>query len=64
MSLFEYDSDQTVKLYHKMFQDERNELYSLMKDVNQLKTTTDLILSSINSLSGKLDNCVGFVCLI
>ena len=40
-------------------QDERNEIYSLQKDVNQLKTTTDLILSSINSLSGKLDNCVG-----
>ena len=40
-------------------QDVRNEIDSLKTDVKQLKTTTNLILSLINSLSDKLDNCVG-----
>ena len=40
-------------------QDVRNEIDSLNTDVKQLKTTTNLILKSINSLSDKLDNCVG-----
>ena len=42
-------------------QDLRNEIDSLKKDVNQLKTTTYLILGSINCLPDKLDNCVGVI---
>ena len=40
-------------------QDVRKEIDSLKTNVNQLKTTRHLILNSINSLSDKLDNCVG-----
>ena len=37
----------------------RNGISSLKNDVIQLKTTTDLILSSVNKLSTQLENCVG-----
>ena len=37
----------------------RNEISGLKNDVIQLKTTTDLILSSVNKLSTQLENCVG-----
>ena len=37
----------------------QNEISSLKNDVNQLKTTTELILSSVNKLSTQLENSIG-----
>ena len=37
----------------------QNEISSLKNDVNQLKITTELILSSVNKLSTRLENSIG-----